>query len=329
MEFAVTERRACPVCMAQRTTVLFSTYDDRYGQPDDFTVLECVECGTCYLREAIEAGDIARLYENYYGYSPTGPVATGPRRSSMARRLGCYLRRSPAGSWYQEWYRRWTAQRDVVWGVRAGDRVLEIGCGYGWLAKGVERKGAHWVGLEVDSKACQAVSAQGFDCVCGTIETADLPPASFDVVIGSQVIEHALDPLAFASRCARLLKPRGRLLLATPNARSRYRRAYGQEWIHWFVPYHQVLFTAASLGELARRCGLQVRRLWTETPTSWAVIQEDYERPARGERGLWRDRKRPRRFQPEWRSLRLRLLDCVAGDGDNLVAELVKDDTGA
>ena len=324
MEFNTFERRECPVCRSGEKITLFLTHDDRYGQPDSYTVLECRHCGACYLREAIPPEQIHILYEKYYGYVPTNTIPGNPKmaRSSLLSRL---LRRFRVVRAYDKWWKAWTAQRDLVWSIHRNERVLEIGCGYGGLAGSVQSRGAQWTGVEVDSNACQSVCSRGLVCLCGTIETLDLPEDAYDTIIGSQVIEHVSDPRSFMMHCARILRPGGRLLLQTPNANSRYRRTFGANWIHWFVPYHQVLFSPQSLNHLGRTYGFTMHRYWVETPTLWALLQIDYERPLRGERGNWHDKRTPGRLQPDTLSLCLRVQDALRGNGDNLIAELVKD----
>ncbi len=47
-----------------------------------------------------------------------------------------------------------------------------------------------------------------------------VPDASFDVVVSTEVIEHLENPRAVAREFARLLRPGGRVLLTTPNQES-------------------------------------------------------------------------------------------------------------
>jgi 2-polyprenyl-3-methyl-5-hydroxy-6-metoxy-1,4-benzoquinol methylase len=48
----------------------------------------------------------------------------------------------------------------------------------------------------------------------------DLPDASFDTIVSSEVIEHLENPRAIAREWFRLLRPNGRLILSTPNNES-------------------------------------------------------------------------------------------------------------
>jgi SAM-dependent methyltransferase len=98
-------------------------------------------------------------------------------------------------------------------------RVLDVGCSSGYLAERLQARGAAVVGLEVDERA--AAEARRFceSVRVGDVETMDLPfePASFDVILCGDLIEHLRDPQAFLERVRPLLKADGRLVLSTPN----------------------------------------------------------------------------------------------------------------
>jgi SAM-dependent methyltransferase len=225
---------------------------------------------------------------------------------------------------YMAWFRDWTGDEVLDRYIRKHEYVLDIGCGEGHLAEPVLARGAKWTGLEINPRCCQVMKERGLDCICGTLETVELPGDSYDTVIASQVIEHTSDPKSFLMNCVRLLRPGGRVLISTPNVTSRYRSRYDREWIHWFVPYHQVLFSPKGLARLGEQCGLELRNYWTKTPSSWALSQLNYRRPPRGQIGDWRNTGTLHRLQPDLLSLRLRLEDKFLGNGDGLLAELIK-----
>lgn len=60
------------------------------------------------------------------------------------------------------------------------------------------------------------------DMVVG--DAADLPrpfePESFDCVVAGELLEHLEDPIGFLRGCVRVLRPKGTLVLSTPNPNS-------------------------------------------------------------------------------------------------------------
>lgn len=106
--------------------------------------------------------------------------------------------------------------------IRAGEAVLDAGCGMGgscfWLAA---RRAAWVTGISIVASQiadCRRYAAQRdistiqFECAdyCAT----PFPDASFDVVWACESLCHAEDKAAFYHEAFRLLKPGGRLVLA-------------------------------------------------------------------------------------------------------------------
>jgi ubiquinone/menaquinone biosynthesis C-methylase UbiE len=140
--------------------------------------------------------------------------------------------------------------------VRAGDRVLDLGCGDGALA-GVLADAASTsgsvIGVDVAEAALRRARARHpqLTFTLAPIEGA-LPfdDGSFDVVWSSEVIEHVADTARWLSELRRVLVPRGQLLLTTPS-HGRLRLAIGGiERYSEPLGDHLHLYTARSLREL-------------------------------------------------------------------------------
>ncbi|WP_018680345.1 class I SAM-dependent methyltransferase [Actinokineospora enzanensis] len=108
-------------------------------------------------------------------------------------------------------------------GVRPGDRVLDVGCGPGYLtalaARAAGRQGSA-VGIDPSEQMIeQARRARGSaNCLfeLGGAEALPLPDASVDVVVSSLAVHHIPAEVREAAfgEMFRVLRPGGRLLLA-------------------------------------------------------------------------------------------------------------------
>ncbi len=95
----------------------------------------------------------------------------------------------------------------------------------------------------------------------------ELEPASFDLVLCGDIVEHLRDPQAALARLRPLLKPGGRLVLSTPNVANwairlslllgRFR--YTERGI--LDRTHAHLFTRATLREAIERSGYRIEVL--------------------------------------------------------------------
>src|SRR5215212_10900669 len=116
--------------------------------------------------------------------------------------------------------------------LRAGSRLLEIGCGAGNLLLQAVVPGSYPVALDLSMQALTFVRSRleeansdtqapsGFACTQAIGEYLPLEDESFDCILMSEVIEHLEAPQISVREAARVLRPGGRLLITTPNYRS-------------------------------------------------------------------------------------------------------------
>ncbi|HMD44921.1 MAG TPA: class I SAM-dependent methyltransferase, partial [Acidimicrobiales bacterium] len=134
-------------------------------------------------------------------------------------------------------------------GVRPGDQLLDLGCGFGRHAFGAARRGAHVVALDAGAdEVAQVRDTFGAMVVAGELDAegtragavqADalvLPFAdgAFDRVIASEVLEHIPDDRSAMAELARVLRPGGTMAVTVPRC--------GPEFVNWALSddYHDV-----------------------------------------------------------------------------------------
>lgn len=124
-----------------------------------------------------------------------------------------------------------TARLELL-GLKAGDRVLDLGCGEGRHVHGLYMLGDFEItGVDLDEPSLEKARAglQTIPMTPGTrthpvtFETGDATALrfadhTFDVVICSEVLEHLPDYGAALAEIRRVLKPEGRLCVSVPHA---------------------------------------------------------------------------------------------------------------
>jgi len=104
------------------------------------------------------------------------------------------------------------------------ERVLEVGCGAGATLQWLKQSGqcAFTAGIELFPEAAERARGRIDELLVGNAETL-LPgpwaPASFDLVLCLDVLEHMVDPWAFVDRLQPLMKPGALLIASLPNVR--------------------------------------------------------------------------------------------------------------
>ena len=148
-------------------------------------------------------------------------------------------------------------------------RVLDVGCSSGYLARPLAERGVRVVGVELDAEAADEARAVCEDVVVGDVETMELPfeAGSFDVVLCGDLIEHLRDPGSALTRLRPFLRPGGRLVLTTPNVANWAMRLslLGGRWRYTdrgiLDRTHVHLFTRKALVETVEAAGYRIVEL--------------------------------------------------------------------
>ena len=237
--------RPCPVCGAAHAAPLF----ERGG----FHIVRCGACSATFVAEDPLTIDFQQLYgEAYYrgGHASVFADYTGEEvaRRHAARRRLLGMRWLPG------------LHSDLP---RRG-RLLDVGCAAGFFLVEAQR----WYevqGVELSAWSSNyAREKLGLPVHTGTLEDAALPAAHFDLVTLWDVIEHVPAPVPLLAEAARVLAPRGRLVLTTGDWGSAYAQRHGVNWHLMTPPWHLSFFTRATLAEAARRAGLRVVHVASE-----------------------------------------------------------------
>ena len=154
--------------------------------------------------------------------------------------------------------------------IAPGERVLDLGCGFGRHAFEAYRRGAHVVAVDRSQEEVEqvtamfkAMAAEGEGppgnvarSVRGDLLALPFPDASFDVVMASEVLEHIpADEMAMAE-IARVVRPGGRVAVTVPR--------FWPERVCWALSrdYHDVagghvrIYRGDVLAERLHRAGL-------------------------------------------------------------------------
>jgi 2-polyprenyl-3-methyl-5-hydroxy-6-metoxy-1,4-benzoquinol methylase len=226
----------CPVCHRIRIQYAFSLPEAR--------VMRCAGCNFLFLHPQPSDEVLRRIYTESYFLGTTDERMRAQVADLKTATAQLYL------------------DQLASQGIRGG-RLLEVGCGDGYLLAAAERRGYEVTGVEYSVHAAQrarAGLARG-QVLVGELSQVDLPAEAFDVCILADVIEHVRAPRSFLGTVREHLKPGGCLLIATPTTDSWSARLMRRRWME-FKTEHMSYFSRRTMESLLSQTGFQSIRFF-------------------------------------------------------------------
>jgi len=144
--------------------------------------------------------------------------------------------------------------------------LLDVGCWDGSFSQYLN--GMKYIGVDINCQALGKAKGKKIDVVIASCDFLPFKSESFDACSMIEVIEHLYFPGKAVREAHRILKPNGKLILATPNFVNFIDRV--NMLIGNYTPYgteqgkHIRFFTWKSLNDFLRRHGfeLEERKTW-------------------------------------------------------------------
>jgi SAM-dependent methyltransferase len=210
------ETPVCPLCGSEPGVRVRFDFNP-------FRVVACNHCSLNFLSPRLTEPSMLKLYQeqNYFKSAVPG------------QGYDEYL------DAHQNWHKSFARRLRQIQKYRPVGRVLDVGCGPGFVMEAAANQGYDVWGLD-PSAYIVGVARERFGARVrqGTIDTADFEPQSFDVIVAFDTFEHIYDPIKFLGAARELLKPRGVLAITTPDPTSLLARVFGRRWVSFKIPEH-------------------------------------------------------------------------------------------
>ena len=275
----------CPICQSTTTEILYKGLPDCvfFCAPGKWTIYQCIDCGSGYLNPRPTPESIGLAYGTYYTHE----------ESQIRGRAFIFLRSMVNGylntryeTDYDDAFHLGNVLTRILLPLRRkadhivrhlkpenhGDRLLDIGCGNGSYLREAKRMGWDPTGLDPDPASLGVSGADGYQVVKGILPGIRFQTNQFDAITMSHSIEHMHFPLEALREVHRILRPGGRLWIATPNFSSIGHRRFRENWVALDPPRHLMLFTQNSLRGLLERSGFKNIQILPSAPTAARVF---------------------------------------------------------
>jgi SAM-dependent methyltransferase len=163
--------------------------------------------------------------------------------------------------------------------ISDGQRVIDIGCGYGAVARSIARARpkSQVIGVDYDPKRLAEARVRDNPANLSFVEadaTQAVPQGPWDVVVLSNVLEHIVDRHAFLTALIDKTKAR-RFLIRVPLFERDWRLAMRREVgaNYYSDPDHEIEPTQEEFRRETTAAGLVVEQLGTPWGEIWSVLR--------------------------------------------------------
>lgn len=238
--------RVCPICDSDKVTVIGLI--EGYVKGSYYYICECRDCLVSYSdpRESDQ-----RVYEAIYHDAPSIPGYS--RYHKIAHEILGVVDPIAYLSDVEEVY---YAVNEILSKDKPTDKIVEIGCGHGYLTYALKHCGYDIAGVDISERAIKKANSLYDACYYhGEIEDYlrdHIAPVSH--VICTEVLEHIVDPLGFVRGIINKLDVGGKLIMTTPN------KVLGDRsiWCSDQPPVHLWWFSKKCLQIMGEKLGCRV-----------------------------------------------------------------------
>jgi 2-polyprenyl-3-methyl-5-hydroxy-6-metoxy-1,4-benzoquinol methylase len=164
--------------------------------------------------------------------------------------------------WY---YPNWKWDYETAFDqIKYNDRVLDIGCGFGFFLEKIKNeKNCDVEGIEFNKSAIQKLNEKNIQVHEMFIEDFVSEEFElFDVVCSFQVLEHVENPYSFIKSKIKCVKKGGKIIIAVPNNDSFIK--YSHDNVLNMPPHHTLLWNKKSLTYISKLFSLKIIGIYYE-----------------------------------------------------------------
>jgi 2-polyprenyl-3-methyl-5-hydroxy-6-metoxy-1,4-benzoquinol methylase len=137
-------------------------------------------------------------------------------------------------------------------------KLLDVGCGTGDFLQIAKENNWQVSGIEPNENARTIANQKTNNSVFEIEQLLKFKSQSFDVITLWHVLEHLPNLDEHIKIFKKLLKPKGRLIIAVPNYKSYDAKYYKQFWAAYDVPRHLWHFSQTSINKLVAKENMEV-----------------------------------------------------------------------
>jgi SAM-dependent methyltransferase len=234
----------CPNCGSKDLAFHMKAVDWHYGNKGTFNLDTCKACHLVFLNPMFNDEELAKFYpqEDYYAFRINH--ADVQAQSNQKR------------TFFQSLFFVGAAKEELI--SETSGRILDIGCGTGWLLYQYKQKGWQVAGVEPSPKAAEIGNKQGLNIFNGTLLDTSYQNNEFDYIHSNHSFEHIYNPNEVLKEVHRILKPNGKILIGIPNIGGINAKIARKYWYYLGAPVHTFNYSPKNITQLLEKHNLTV-----------------------------------------------------------------------
>ena len=231
---------SCPWCGSDKAQINLWLKDE-FLTKEDFHICECLNCGLLYTMPRPKKEKIGEYYKSneYYSHQENKKGFI-PKIYEKVKKTNLKYK-----------YKLATKGLDI-------GKMLDIGSGVGDFLHTAESHGWQCIGVEPSEDAKNIARQRTKANLIESAEIENLPDQMFDVITMWHVLEHVDNLRWQVEQLQRLIKPKGRIVIALPNYKSYDGQYYKEKWAAYDVPRHLNHFNRTTIVKIFNTNGLKL-----------------------------------------------------------------------
>lgn len=234
----------CKICCSDKTCLITDKHPG-YIVDTFFRILKCNKCDTLFVDTSeLNERDLSNYYKRIYKIHPPGYKQYLELAKDIKKTTYPSKKLAKQEYAYKFILKNLPRNKDV--------KILEVGCGYGYLSYCISKKGYFIDSIDLSE---DAINFAKKNLPGPNYQNKKLKEIKkkYDLIVSTEVIEHVLSPQDFIKDCKDILTDEGAILISTPN-KDMKPKAY--KWGTELPPVHLYYFSSDSMEILGQINGL-------------------------------------------------------------------------
>lgn len=224
---------SCPLCNSENNYLFMKI---KFREVENyFKIFKCRECFLLFHHPPYKENELETMYEKNYYFFRRDESVEFKRIVKVYKRI----------------FYKLSLNKNV--------KIIEIGCGKGYLLYLLKMLGYNTEGIEISSHATEYAREKfGLYVFNGTIEEyANYRSKKFDLILLIDLLEHIRNPHSFMESIKKISKKGTILVIDTPNSDSQNVKIDREKW-SGFNPFHIRIYNLKSIKTLLERYGFKI-----------------------------------------------------------------------